>query len=90
MSTVRKTITLTSQQDEWIKAQISAGHYTNDSEYVRDLIRKEQERNLEYDNFLYQKVTLARQSVNENQGKSHSDLSAQFAAMRQRITEASV
>lgn len=90
MSTVRKTITLTSQQDEWIKAQISAGHYTNDSEYVRDLIRKEQERNLEYDNFLYQKVTLARQSVNENQGKPHSDLSAQFAAMRQRITEANV
>ncbi len=44
MSTVRKTITLTDQQDNWIKAQILAGHYTNDSEYVRDLIRREQER----------------------------------------------
>ena len=47
MGTVRKTITLTEQQDGWIKAQISAGHYTNDSEYIRDLIRREQERNTE-------------------------------------------
>ena len=44
MGTVRKTITLTDQQDNWVKAQIMAGHYTNDSEYIRDLIRREQER----------------------------------------------
>ena len=44
MGTVRKTITLTDAQDGWIKAQIDAGHYTNDSEYIRDLIRREQER----------------------------------------------
>ena len=44
MGTVRKTITVTEQQDAWIKAQIGAGHYTNDSEYIRDLIRREQER----------------------------------------------
>lgn len=47
MSTVRKTITLTKQQDSWVKAQIEAGHYTNDSEYIRDLIRREQERSAE-------------------------------------------
>lgn len=47
MGTVRKTITLTDQQDVWIKAQIDAGHYTNDSEYIRDLIRREQERSTE-------------------------------------------
>jgi antitoxin ParD1/3/4 len=40
---VRKTITLTDQQDAWIKAQIDAGHYTADSEYIRALIRREQE-----------------------------------------------
>ena len=44
MGTVRKTITLTDKQDGWIKAQIDAGQYTNDSEYIRDLIRREQER----------------------------------------------
>jgi antitoxin ParD1/3/4 len=45
MAAVRKTITLTDMQDSWIKAQIDAGHYTNDSEYIRDLIRREHERN---------------------------------------------
>jgi len=49
MATVRKTITLTDQQDAWVKAQIEGGHYTNDSEYIRDLIRREQERNAEID-----------------------------------------
>ena len=47
MGVVRKTITLTDQQDSWVKALISAGHYTNDSEYIRDLIRREQERSTE-------------------------------------------
>jgi antitoxin ParD1/3/4 len=47
LGTVRKTITLTDKQDAWIKAQIEAGHYTNDSEYIRDLIRREQERSAE-------------------------------------------
>jgi antitoxin ParD1/3/4 len=47
MANVRKTITLTDKQDGWIKAQIDAGHYTNDSECIRDLIRREQERSAE-------------------------------------------
>ena len=38
MATVRKTITLTNQQDSWVKAQIDSS-FTNDSE----LIRREQE-----------------------------------------------
>jgi antitoxin ParD1/3/4 len=47
MATVRKTITLTDQQDDWIKSQVQSGDYTNDSEYIRDLIRREQERGAE-------------------------------------------
>ena len=47
MATIRKTITLTDQQDDWIKAQIAAGGYTNDSEVIRALIRREQERSAE-------------------------------------------
>ncbi|MEP4377861.1 MAG: type II toxin-antitoxin system ParD family antitoxin [Alphaproteobacteria bacterium] len=42
MGTTRKTITVTDQQDSWIKGQIAAGEYTNDSEYIRDLIRRDQ------------------------------------------------
>ncbi len=50
MATVRKTITLTQQQDAWISDQIAAGSYTNDSEAIRDLIRQAQQRDLELDN----------------------------------------
>ena len=48
MSTTRKTITVTEQQDQWIKAQIAAGGFTNDSEYIRDLIRRDQEENAKF------------------------------------------
>lgn len=43
MGTTRKTITFTEQQDQWIKAQIERGSFTNDSEYIRDLIRRDQD-----------------------------------------------
>ncbi|MBK9945930.1 MAG: type II toxin-antitoxin system ParD family antitoxin [Nitrospira sp.] len=43
MGTTRKTITVTEQQDQWIKAQIKCGKFTNDSEYIRDLIRRDQD-----------------------------------------------
>jgi antitoxin ParD1/3/4 len=42
MGTTRKTITVTDQQDQWIKAQVEAGGFTNDSEYIRDLLRRDQ------------------------------------------------
>ena len=47
MTVVRKTITLTEQQDEWVKTRIATGDFTNDSEYFRDLIRRDQARNAE-------------------------------------------
>ena len=48
MTTVRKTITVTNKQDQWIKAQIAAGEFTNDSEYIRDLLRRDQEQNAKF------------------------------------------
>lgn len=41
MSVQRKTITVTQKQDIWIKSQVESGEYGNDSEYIRDLIRKD-------------------------------------------------
>ncbi len=48
MGTIRKTITLTDKQDEWIKAQIASGDFTNDSEYIRDLVRHDQEQHAKF------------------------------------------
>ena len=47
MGTTRKTITVSDQQDAWIKAQIEAGDFTNNSEYICDLIRRDQTRQAE-------------------------------------------
>jgi len=44
MGMIKKTITVTDQQDAWIKSRISSGQYGNDSEFIRDLIRREQAR----------------------------------------------
>lgn len=44
MSMMRKTITIPEVMEEWVKAQIVSGRYGNDSEYFRDLIRRDQDR----------------------------------------------
>lgn len=44
MPMLKKTITVPDAMEEWIKAQTASGRYPNDSEYIRDLIRRDQER----------------------------------------------
>ena len=66
MDTVRKSITFTSQQDGWIKLRIQNGDFTNDSEYVRDLVRKDQERNM--------KLLELKQSIDEGFQSGRSNL----------------
>ena len=48
MALVKKSITVTDRQERWIRAQIASGEYGNDSEYVRDLIRRDQEQNAQF------------------------------------------
>ena len=47
MPMVKKSISVTEQQDGWIKAQIETGHFGDESEVVRDLIRERQMREQE-------------------------------------------
>ena len=47
MPMVKKSISVTEQQNSWIKAQIKTGHYGNESEVVRELIRERQLRDQE-------------------------------------------
>ena len=48
MATIRKSLTITTAQEEWIKFQIENGGFANDSEYMRHLIRLDEERNREF------------------------------------------
>ena len=45
MGTVRKTVVLTDQLERWIKDQVAAGEFASDSEYIRELVRRDQEEN---------------------------------------------
>ena len=67
MGTTRKTITLTDKQNQWIKAQIAAGEYANDSEYIRDLVRRDQEENA--------KFKVLKQAIQEGLNSGVSDKS---------------
>ena len=44
MAMVKKSISVTDRQNDWIKAQIDSGHYGNESEVLRELIRERQLR----------------------------------------------
>lgn len=44
MAMIKKSITVTNQQNDWIKAKIETGHFGNESEVVRELIRERQLR----------------------------------------------
>ncbi len=37
-------VSLPDQMKDWVEAQTSSGQYSNSSDYVRDLIRRDQER----------------------------------------------
>ena len=80
MTMHRKTITLTEQQDDWVKGQIASGHFGNDSEYIRDLIRRDQQAK--------ERLATLRQALaeGESSGKPKPlDISAIKAAGRQRM-----
>ncbi|WP_048307060.1 type II toxin-antitoxin system ParD family antitoxin [Halomonas sp. PR-M31] len=80
MSMHRKTITLTEQQDDWVKGQIESGHYGNDSEYIRDLIRRDQQAK--------ERLAMLRDALadGESSGKPKPlDISAIKAAGRKRM-----
>ncbi len=44
MAVVRKSITFTEQLNEWVQSIVAQGDYTNESEYIRDLIRHDRDK----------------------------------------------
>ncbi len=49
MSLTRKTITIPEAMESWIKNRLEIGQYGNESEYFRDLVRRDQERHASID-----------------------------------------
>ncbi|MEX2595204.1 MAG: hypothetical protein WD426_20735 [Anditalea sp.] len=48
MATVKKTITFTENQNDWITFQITNGGYASESDYIGELIRRDQNQNAEF------------------------------------------
>ena len=71
MSMVKKSISVTDQQDRWIKAQIRTGRYGNESEVVRELIRERQIRDQETPD----EIEAIRAALIEGEKSGFSDLS---------------
>lgn len=44
MAMVKKSITVTDQQEAWIQAQMATGNYATDSELIREALREKQLR----------------------------------------------
>lgn len=69
MATVRKSITLTEQQAQWIKFQLEKGDFTNESEYIRDLLRRDQSQ--------HQKLLELKAAIDEGLNSGVSDRSVE-------------
>lgn len=41
---MEKTFQLTDLQERWIRSRVESGEFFDDSDYIRDLIRRDQER----------------------------------------------
>ena len=49
MEAVKKTVTFTDEQDARISMQVENSEYTNDSEYLGDLLRQDQEKREQFE-----------------------------------------
>ncbi len=47
MPMVKRTYSITETLDDYVKGRVDSGEYASDSEYLRELIRRDQEQNKE-------------------------------------------
>lgn len=69
MPMVKKSISVTAQQDAWIKARIESGHFGNESEVIRDLIRERQMREQETP----EQIAAIRAKLDEAEGSGYTN-----------------
>ena len=71
MGMVKKSISVTEQQEQWVKSQISGGHFGNESEVIRDLIRERQAKEKETP----EEIQAIRQALLEGEKSGFSEKS---------------
>lgn len=66
MAMVKKSITVTDQQEAWIQSQMDTGNYGTDSELIREALREKQMRMAE--------IEIIRAKLIEGENSGFSDL----------------
>ncbi len=75
MAMVKKSVTVTAQQEAWIQTQMATGNYATDSEIIREAIREKQLRSAE--------VEAVRAALVEGEKSGVSDRSP--AAIKKKV-----
>ncbi len=65
MPMVKKSITVTDQQESWIQAQMATGRYATDSELIREALREKEMRTAEIEQ-IRAKLIASEKSVEEH------------------------
>ncbi len=81
MPMVKKTYSITETLDQYVGQRIKSGEYATDSEYVRDLIRRDKEENREIA-YIRSKLSKAEQSgfINQSMDEMLEEFKAEMQA----------
>lgn len=74
---IRKTISLPDGMAEFIESRMESGQFGNDSEYFRDLVRRDQERQ--------EGIAAVQKLIDEAEASGESELTLDEAFARARV-----
>jgi len=78
MAIVRKTISLTEEQDAWVKEKVSSGEFSNDSEVLRAIVKSGMAQEE------YKKAVLSKIQSGRDSGYSETSFNEIISKGRQR------
>jgi len=70
MPMLKKTYSITETLNQYVKARIASGEYATDSEYMRELIRRDQDENREIA-YIRSRLIKAEQSGFTDKNRDH-------------------
>jgi len=85
---IRQSISITERNKKWLSAQVASGHFGNESEVIRDLIR---EREMRYEETPEQiKWIRAKLEKSIESGISHTDTADLLAIFKAKMKQENV
>ena len=83
MAMVKKSITVTDQQERWIQTQMATGNYGTDSEVIREALREKQMRDAEIE-YIRAKLIASEKRL-EEEGYSNKSATEILNSIKERL-----